>query len=81
MQALNIFGLVCTLMGAGIGTYGVWLTQDEAIEIGVSRYGGTREQNLTLPAVKSLLRQSRCAVGGFALIGVGTILQIIAALR
>jgi hypothetical protein len=51
---LTIIGLVLTLFGAGCGTYGVWLSPDEAIERGVSRWsGGTRDQQLQLPPVQN----------------------------
>jgi hypothetical protein len=75
---LTIVGLVLTLIGAGSATYGVWLSPDEAVERGASRWsGGTREQQLQLPAVQNLLQQSRFAVAGFVLIGLGTLLQIV----
>jgi uncharacterized membrane protein len=78
---LTIIGLVFTLLGAAAGTYGVWLSPNEAIERGVSRLSGdVREQNLELPAVQNLLQQSHFAVAGFVLIGFGTLLQIVAAL-
>jgi len=74
---LTIIGLMLTLIGAGCGTFGVWLSPDEAIERGVSRWsGGTRDQQLQLPPVQNLLQQSRFAVAGFSLIGVGTAFQI-----
>jgi len=76
---LTILGLVITLIGAGFGTYGVWVSEDQAIERGVSRWsGGTREDQLKLPTVQNLISQSRYAVLGFVLIGVGTLLQIAA---
>jgi hypothetical protein len=82
MEAIStwftIIGLVVTLIGAGSGTYGVWLSPDQAIERGVSRFAGdTREQLLQLPAVQNLLEQSDFALCGFFLIGVGTALQIV----
>jgi len=74
---LSIFGLALTLIGAGCGTYGVWLSPDEAIERGVSRWsGGTRDEQLKLPPVHNLLEQSHFAVTGFLLIAVGTAFQI-----
>jgi hypothetical protein len=54
-----------------------WLSPDEAVELGASRWsGGTREEQLQLPAVQNLLQQSRFAVAGFILIGLGTLLRI-----
>ena len=73
---LIVLGLVTTLLGAGFGFWGVWVTEDQAIEIGVSRLTSPdRAQELQLPAVQNLLWQSRCAMAGFAAIGLGTILQ------
>ena len=70
-------GLLLTLIGAACGTYGVWLSPDEAIERGVSRWsGGTRDEQLKLPPVQNLLEQSHFAVAGFFLIAVGTAFQI-----
>jgi hypothetical protein len=75
---LSIFGLTLTLIGAACGTYGVWLSPDEAMERGVSRWsGGTRDEQLKLPPVQNLLEQSHFALAGFILIGVGTFLQIV----
>jgi hypothetical protein len=75
---LTIAGLVVTLVGAGCGFYGVWVSPSEAIVRGVSRWsGGTREEQLKLPTVQTLLTQSRFAMIGFGLIGVGTALQIV----
>jgi hypothetical protein len=74
---LTVAGLVVTLAGATCGTYGVWVSDDQAIERGVSRWsGGTREDELRLPAVQNLISQSHYAMLGFVLIGAGTLLQI-----
>jgi uncharacterized membrane protein len=79
---LTVLGLVITLIGAGFGTYGVWVSKDEAIERGLSRWsGGTREDQLKLPAVQNLISQSHFAMLGFVLIGVGTLLQIAGVFR
>lgn len=76
---LAIVGLLLTLIGAGLGVRGVYLSPDQAIQIGVSRFNGNnREEDLRLPAVQNLITQSRYAMFGFALIGVGTVLQIVA---
>jgi hypothetical protein len=76
-KMLMVIGLVLTVLGAGCGFFGVWVDEDQALEIGQSRLSGEyREQDLQLPAVQNLLRQSRLAMSGFVLIGVGTALQI-----
>jgi hypothetical protein len=74
---LTVIGLVVTLLGAGLGAYGTWVSTDQAVDIGVMRLAGeTKEENLTLPAVQNLLNQSKLSMYGFLLIGGGTILQI-----
>lgn len=76
-KSLTIIGLVLTLIGVGSVTYGVWLSPDEALEAGVSRFSGdNREQDFQLPAVQNLLQQSRFSLAGFIVIGIGTLLQI-----
>ena len=75
---LIVAGLVITLIGAWLGFNGVWVTEDQALEIGQARGSGDdRKQSLQLPAVQNLLRQSGLARWGFAFIGLGTFLQIV----
>ena len=75
---LIVAGLVITLIGAWLGFNGVWVTEDQALEIGQARWSGDdRKQSLQLPAVQNLLRQSGLARWGFAFIGLGTFLQIV----
>ena len=75
-QWLMISGLALTLVGAGFGFYAVWVDKDQAIEIGEARLSyDTPEQDLQLPSLQNLLRQSRLAMVGFAFIGAGTVLQ------
>jgi hypothetical protein len=79
---LPITGLAITLVGAGLGAYGTFVTEDQAIEIGVTRLAGeTKEQSLRLPAVKNLVSQSNFARYGFLLIAAGTGLQILGVCR
>jgi hypothetical protein len=66
-QWLMIIGLGLTLLGASFGFYGVWVDKDQAIEIGEARLSyDTREQDIQLPSVQNLLRQSHLAMIGFA---------------
>jgi hypothetical protein len=83
-EALKCLALVVTLAGLGLTATGaffaaraVWLTDREAVDIGVSRFAGTYEENLALPAVRALLRQSHGASFGFWLIVGGTAMQAI----
>ena len=77
----NLVGLAFTFVGAGCGVVGVWVTPDQTVDLGVTRFAGTtKEQNLQFPAVQNLIRQSKFAVAGFVLIGAGTVSQAIDAL-
>ena len=77
-QWLNIIGLFLDLIGAGILAYVLIISKKSAIELGVSRWGGTDEENLKLPKVKDRLKQSRNAVIGLIFLSTGFILQIVA---
>jgi hypothetical protein len=80
-KGLVIFGLLLTILGAGLGFRGVWVSEDQAAEVGKARWsGGSREEFLQLPAVKSLIGQSRYAMWGFGFIAGGTVLQIVGVL-
>lgn len=71
-------GLLLTLIGAGVTAKAVILREDDAINIGVSRWsGGTREENLQLPTVKNLLWSSRAAMWGLIMVAAGTALQAV----
>jgi hypothetical protein len=74
---LTVLGLGVTLVGAGIGAWGVLLSPQQAVEIGVMRINGNNtEEDLRLPAVQNLLHQSQMAALGFVVICVGTGMQI-----
>ena len=76
-DGLMVLGLLLTVAGAWLGAWGVSLTPKQAIAIGVSRFNGENdEENLKLPAVQSLLSQSRMAEWGFYIIAIGTLFQI-----
>jgi hypothetical protein len=78
---LLVVGLLLTGIGAGIGAWAMWFTDKQAIEVGATRWAGSSdEENIQLPAVQNLLRQSRFASRGFAMIAAGTILQIVGTL-
>ena len=80
MKWLIPVGLVITLLGAALGFWGVWVTEDQALEIGQARLSGdNREQDLQLPSVQNLISQSRFAMAGFVFIFIGTGLQIVGA--
>jgi hypothetical protein len=73
-----VTGLCLTLIGAAVTASAVILSEDEAIEIGVSRFNGdNREQDLRLPAVQGLMKQSKDAKWGLLLIVAGTFVQLL----
>jgi hypothetical protein len=75
--ALVLVGLLLTLVGAMIAARAIIITPSQAIEIGVSRIAADKmEDNIDLPAVQNLLKQSRAAAVGLALVAFGTLLQI-----
>jgi hypothetical protein len=78
---LTLISLALTAYGACITAKAVVLTDRQAVEIGVSRWSGeTFEENLRLPLVQSLLKQSRSASNGLWFIVWGSILQAVAAI-
>ncbi len=78
-QWLNIIGLVSDIIGAGILSYGLIISKKSAIELGVSKWAGsTDEENLKLPQAKDRMNQSRNAIIGLIFLASGFILQIVA---
>lgn len=72
------WGLVLNLVGSLLLIGGnLFMTEKRAEELGVSRYGGTFEENLKLPAVKALLSQRNWSIAGLIFLFVGFILQLI----
>lgn len=72
----TLCGLLVSLIGAGVTANAVILQQDDAIEIGLSRLGGSaREENLRLPMVRNLLWSSRAAMWGLTMVAGGIALQ------
>lgn len=70
-------GLFGTAMGATVTARSVILSENDAITIGLARFGGeTREQNLRLPAVQNLLNASKGARWGLYIIVAGSALQL-----
>ncbi|MDZ4391987.1 hypothetical protein [Cypionkella sp.] len=74
----TFFGLLLTLIGALITARAVILKEDDAIDIGLSRFSSeNRDENLSLPMVQNLLASSRGARRGLIVIMIGTALQLI----
>jgi hypothetical protein len=80
MDWLNIAGLAFGFAGTIELARGLVTSRQAAIEVAAPRWGGsTTEQKLQLPVVQDRLRQRRNTIIGLALIGVGFLLQAIAA--
>lgn len=74
----TLAGLTITLIGAGVTAKAVILREDDAINIGLTRYsGGVREEDLQLPMVQNLLWSSRAAKYGLIMVAIGTALQAV----
>lgn len=78
MQAwLNVIGIAVGFVGAWILASILILKEDEALELGMARWGhDEREDNLRLPMVRLFLAQSRRTIMGMCVVSLGTILQI-----
>lgn len=75
---LITIGLVFDLFGAFFLAYGLIISKKKAIELGVSRFCGDKdEENLKLPQVQDRLKQSYNAIIGLILLGIGFVLQIV----
>lgn len=77
-KLVSIIGLTFDLAGAVLRAWGLFVSKKKALELGVSYWcGDTDEENLKLPPVQNLLRQSCNAKIGVLLLAVGFLLQII----
>jgi hypothetical protein len=55
----TVTGLCLDIAGAFVLAWGLVISKEEAIRLGVTRYSGdTDEENLTLPTVRDRRRQS-----------------------
>lgn len=72
-------GTAFTTMGAVVIGWNDIISKEKAVEIGVMRISGdTMEQNLTLPAVKELLRRGRNSKIGLFFVLIGYVCLILA---
>lgn len=79
IQWLNIIGLSLDIIGAIIMSFGLIVSKKDAIELGVSKWGGdTDTENLKQPKVRDILKQSRNAIIGLAILVLGFTVQIVA---
>ena len=78
-QWINTIGLLADIVGVTLLSLGLFVSKKRAINLGVPRLaGGSDNENLTLPAVADLLKQSRFAKVGLPILASGFALQIVA---
>lgn len=74
----SVVGLLFDIAGAIALACGLIISRSDAIELGVSRYSGsTDEENLELTQVQDRLKQSRNAKIGLVLLILGFSLQLV----
>jgi hypothetical protein len=68
----TLAGLVADIVGAAVLATGLFISEERAIKLGVTRIAGdTDDENLKLPAVRDRLNQSRRAVVGLSVLALG----------
>ncbi len=74
---LNISSLILSFLGSLAFAKGLFISQKEALRLGVSRLSGsTDEENLKLPQVQDRLLQRKWGVIGAVLLIIGFVLQL-----
>ncbi len=72
----TLIGLSLDIAGAIILVAGLFISEEDAVKLGVSRISGdTLDENLQLPAVQDRLKQSRRAVLGLVFLVLGFLFQ------
>lgn len=81
-KLLSLSGLGFDLVGALCLAKGLFISNKEAIRLGVSRIAGESDDaNLKLPAVRDRIMTRYWALGGAALLALGFSLQILSVLN
>jgi hypothetical protein len=81
-KILSLTGLGFDLAGALCLARGLFISNKEALQLGVSRFAGESDhENLKLPAVRDRIQTRNWAVPGAALLVVGFLLQILSVLK
>lgn len=74
---INIIGLVLNFLGSLAFARGLFISQKEALVLGVSRFASSNdEENLKLPQVQDRLTQRKWGVIGALLVTIGFVLQL-----
>ena len=76
---LAIIGIVFCLVGTFFLCWGLIISKEKAVELGVSRFSSElQEKNIELPVVKDRIRQSKNAIWGLSFVFIGSVMQIAA---
>ena len=76
---LTLLGLFISFIGSCIFSFDLFISKKQTVVLGVSRLSGeTDEENLRLPLVQNILKQSRHAKLAFGLISLGFLFQLLA---
>lgn len=77
-NSLNTAGLILSFLGSLAFAKGLFISQKQAINLGVSRFSGnTDEENLRLPQVQDRLTQRNWGITGAILVTTGFVLQLL----
>ena len=69
---VELLALVCQLTGTAVLAYGLIISKEQAIELGVTRVAyDEHSENVKLPQVADRLKQSKNAIIGLSLSAVG----------
>ncbi len=71
-----ILGIIFNAGGGLAMARGLFISKKAALHLGVSRWSGTEEENLNLPAVRDRLTQRWWGLFGAVLVVVGSAFQI-----
>ncbi|MCX6715665.1 MAG: hypothetical protein NT077_01450 [Candidatus Taylorbacteria bacterium] len=77
MKLLSIISIVLNLLGSFCFGRGLFISEEQALDLGVSKWGGTREQNLKLPAVKDRLTQRKWGIAGVCFVLCGAVVSVL----
>ena len=78
MNLFIIIGLCLDFIGASILASTLFVSKKKALVLGQSYWSGnTDEENLTLPPVQAILKDSKIAIWGVIILAIGFLAQII----
>jgi len=67
---------ILNFVGAIVVGFGLLISKKQAVKLGVSRYGGSDEENAKLPAVQDRIKQRNLTIVGLLILFVGLVLEL-----